>query len=352
MFSALILSIINPFIFYYFGINLVCINDLGILFYFVEPGCVFFTNLIFFHDEVCLFLVWILVFTYWMLYCILIDHIYFIKPSKFNVLNDNGNSFIFYLMLCFTTWYNFIFSIYSFILNNLNIELYNSHYNPITFRILNIFFNFIKTSLLVTLGSQSPKNFKNIDDFTFFEEKSIQKVILNKYDINTKLLFSGINSNILSLQGKLLEVEELYLLTNLSTDYNILILNDISPNYTNNILIEDSKDIYSDFFGNIKWLSSRSLDLSNPNTLYLTEHVAGSILNYFTYFRYSKNFVFPFCNKSERHQFINSYEDTYNYNYIFNINLNLQETFFIIDVLTKYLIFLILLLIFLMIFFL
>ncbi len=53
---------------YYFGIQMYpseyFLNDLGIIFYFTEPGSVFFTNLITFHDEVCFFPVWILVFTY------------------------------------------------------------------------------------------------------------------------------------------------------------------------------------------------------------------------------------------------------------------------------------------------
>jgi len=272
----------SNFFSYYFSLDLCSFNDIGELFYFTDPGCVFFTNLIFFHDEVCFFSVWILVFTYWMLYSILIDHIYYIKPSKFNVVDPNC-TYVDVIMTFYNSWYSSIISFYSLILNNLSIEPSNYYYNNFFFWVINNFFNIIKNSILYTLGRLSSKNFKNIDDFYFFEEKSIQKSLLNRFDLNSKLLFSGSNSHILSIQGKLLEIEELYSLTNFSTDYNILILNKISHIYTTNN--------------------------DDPNACVIRN-------------------VFPFRYNQLSNQFNDDFLFTYKSNYIFNININLQETFF------------------------
>ena len=63
------------------------------IFYFTEPGSVFFTNLIFLHDEICFFLIWILTFTYWMLYNILKDHIYSINSIINNSHLNAQNKF-------------------------------------------------------------------------------------------------------------------------------------------------------------------------------------------------------------------------------------------------------------------
>jgi hypothetical protein len=94
---------------------------------------------------------------------------------------------------------------------------------------------------------------------------------LEIYDIEDRSIFSGA-PNTLSLQGKLLELEELYLLSNLSTDYNILAFTTIAQKYR--------------------------LKTKKSNNLI-----------------YDSSF--------------NSYEEpTYNSNFIFNLNLNLQEKFF------------------------
>lgn len=69
---------------YFFGLD--NFSQISIIIYFIEPASVFFTNLIYFHDEVCIFLVYILIFTYWMLYSILNDHIYQIPKSFVNSL--------------------------------------------------------------------------------------------------------------------------------------------------------------------------------------------------------------------------------------------------------------------------
>lgn len=69
-------SILN----YYFLSNvfyhITCLNDLASLFYFTDPGSVFFTNITIFHDEVCFYLLFIIILKYGMLYSILSDHIY------------------------------------------------------------------------------------------------------------------------------------------------------------------------------------------------------------------------------------------------------------------------------------
>lgn len=43
--------------------------------------------------------------------------------------------------------------------------------------------------------------------------------LLSHFDVGSKVLFSGCDSNLISLEGKLLEMEEVYLLSSLSIDY-------------------------------------------------------------------------------------------------------------------------------------
>src|SRR5688500_10288197 len=124
------------------------LNDLGIIFYFTEPGSVFFTNLISFHDEVCFFPVWILVFTYCMLYSILIDHIYHIDFIKLNKPNLLTNILIFFR-------HSFITASQGLLLNHMNSKDY---------WITNIFSDCIKNIILSGFGYASSKDLKSISD--------------------------------------------------------------------------------------------------------------------------------------------------------------------------------------------
>lgn len=313
------------FIHEYFCIKPTCLNDLGAIFYFTEPGSVFFSNLISFHDEVCFFLVWILVFTYWMLYSILVDHTYFIKPTKlhvsFSYLVLPIKYIIFFYTKCFTS---IIISSITY-LNSSN----NGFYSPTLINLIqNKILTFIKKSVLSFLGLQYSNNIKNIDDFSFFEEKSVHKALLHNFDIKSKLLFSGTNSNILSIQGKLLEIEELYLLPNLSTDFNILILNKRTTTY----FTKARQRFYSyqrNYLTKNKWVSTRSRDLALHRTYIISETLVANILNSFkNYSRKKKQPLFPYCSTIEKKQYLNNKSYVYKYNNIFNIDLNLQETFF------------------------
>ncbi len=159
-------------------------NDLGLIFYFTEPGSVFFTNPISFHDEVCFFPVWILVFTHWMLYSILTDHIYHI-----DFVNSNKpNLFTNILIFC---RYRIITAAYASLLNHTSSsDLWDSD-SPKSFWITNLFSNYVKNIILSSLGYSSSKDLKSLSDFSFFEEKGIENLILNKYDIYSKSLFTG-----------------------------------------------------------------------------------------------------------------------------------------------------------------
>lgn len=190
------------------------------VFYFTDPGCTFFANLTFFHDEVCFFLVWILVFTYWMLYSILVDHTYYINNTKYGTslfsTIDKFNPIKFNL---------YIISLFKLIFNFLNTNSYYSESNISTY---------LKKFLLAILGNQSNNFAKNYNDISFFESNS-QSSILDTYEYSSKVIFSGTNSNILSIQGKLLDIEEIFLLTQLSTDYNLVKFDKISNIITNYI---------------------------------------------------------------------------------------------------------------------
>jgi hypothetical protein len=151
----------------------------------------------------------------------------------------------------------------------------------------------MKKSILYLAGAQFSKNFQSLNDFSFFEEKDIEKLILNKYDINTKLLFSGINSNILSTHGKLLEIEELFLLTHLSIDYNILI-------YSNQYRVIGTRDdefeyveplISNDIIDNIYsfGIDDESEDYSKEDFI-ITEQMALNFLNHSNSFDLNKKF--------------------------------------------------------------
>ncbi len=130
-----------------------------------------------------------------MLYSIIIDHIYHIDFVKLNKVN------IFTNIMKFLR-HGVITASQGLLLNNMNNNLLSDS---------------IKKIILSSFGYTSSKDLKSLSDFSYYEEK----LILEDYDIKSKSLFTG-TSNIISIQGKILEIEEIYFLSNLSTDYNIL----------------------------------------------------------------------------------------------------------------------------------
>jgi cytochrome c oxidase subunit 2 len=271
---------INPFLYYFLGID--NFSQLSIVIYFVEPASVFFTNLIYFHDEVCIFLVYILVFTYWMLYIILDDHIYTVSAknkelsigltsiiSKINIDTYNTFTIRFFIFL-----YNILFYIkdmeqsYFFKkIENYLISLNHPKADKLIYY-LYCFTYFIKVIFFSIFGFQSASNLKFTSKFLFFKENNLFSLFENHYNVNNKLLFSGCDSNILSIQGKFLEMEDIHSLSKLSVKYNLVNLfafvnNILVPNIdnmnsfsenidithnTNKLLKNDLDDVYLYFF--------------------------------------------------------------------------------------------------------
>lgn len=278
---------------FYFQVQPLFFNDLGKLFYFAEPGSVFFTNIIFFHDEVCFFLILILVFTYWMLYVILFDHIYYSEDSLFNIYHDRDN------ILCI--FYDFVINYsyyYYYIILFLSKKLIDITSKPFNFSKEHHLF-YLHSNILYILGLESSSSFKTIDDFSFFDDTNSNNLLLNNYDIHKKFLFSGTNSNIISIQGKLLELEELSLLSNLSIDYNHMLLNNIISYYKYYALLNLTR-----YFGYIPYFG---VDIAAKLT---PVKDIDAMLEFLI-----EEKTIPFF-------------DEYTTNVIFNININMQESFF------------------------
>lgn len=107
-----------------------------------------------------------------MLYSILIDHIYhidFVKYNKYNVLTN-------ILIFC---RHRLIIAVYYLLLNEI-IPLLQKHSvhldSPKYFWLINLFSNYIKNIILYSLGCQTSKDFKSINDFSFFEEKGLENL--------------------------------------------------------------------------------------------------------------------------------------------------------------------------------
>lgn len=178
------------------------------------------------HDEVCIYLVVVLVFVYWMLYSILMDHIFFIKTSskncKFLYKTKDDFTFFEYILLNFFSYLN---NIEQFLLNKqLNLVLFisSNKKESLSLKFLNnliSIINYLKIFLLFFEGFQY-SNMKFIYNFYYIVGEN-NNLNLN-YNLNNKLLFSGCDSNILSVQGKFIEMEDTYLLSNLSYDLFIV----------------------------------------------------------------------------------------------------------------------------------
>lgn len=215
---------------YFFSID--NLNEINLILFFNEPASILFTTLIMLHDEVCIYLVVVLVFVYWMLYSILMDYIFVIKNNnvKYNffftstdyIVKDNFTFFEYFILHYYL--YYFIEIDWELLDPIFCKELYDTEFLSDHFS-----FFYPKTFLWFFEGFQSNNkmrylaNFYYIIEEGFFDHDDYDYIINNNnYDLNNKLLFTGCNSNILSLQGKFIEMEDIYLLSNLSYDLFIV----------------------------------------------------------------------------------------------------------------------------------
>jgi hypothetical protein len=195
-------------------------------------------------------------------------------------------------------------------------------------------------SLLYSLfGFQPSNNFHSLSDFSFFNQTHTQKLILDKFDISDKYLFSGLNSNLISIEGKLLEIEELYLSTHVSLDKFILSYNNIV--YKNISSIYQNIKITLDNISNVEiQYNSSSLLLENiyntplyvnifDNINKIKEDLYNSLFSYLSYTSYfdkiktpSNDSLFEF----ESSKLIEITESKYNN--ILNMDLDFQESSF------------------------
>jgi hypothetical protein len=76
----------------------------------------------------------------------------------------------------------------------------------------------------------------------------------DKFDLNSKILFSGCNS--ISLDGKLMEMEELYLLSQASIEYNLFKSEFILNTIYNELLNEKFVSVKSIFFPKDRYINS------------------------------------------------------------------------------------------------
>jgi hypothetical protein len=150
-----------------------------------------------------------------MLSSVLNDHIFLINsinkshinPAFINKIRSIYGFWLFYVIktvlgniyLAYNTVYE------NNLLNDNNKEtIIQNFYLNILFLIINI------------IGLSSHKNLKKISNYKLFKTSDSKVTI---YNINSKTLFSGC-SNYLSAQGKLLEMEEVFLTTQSSLNYN------------------------------------------------------------------------------------------------------------------------------------
>lgn len=113
------------------------------------------------HDEICIYLVVVLVFVYWMLYSILMDHIFIIKSSNNNCkfLYETKDDFTFfeYIILNFFFYLN---NIEQFLLNKqlkLVLSLSSNKKESLSLKFLNKLINitnYLKFFLLFFEGFQ------------------------------------------------------------------------------------------------------------------------------------------------------------------------------------------------------
>lgn len=272
----------------------------GKYFSFIEPGSSFFANIIFFHDEVCYYLVLILVFTYFMLYHIIIKHLfnynidnYFLNNVDSNFFTDNINfnnnnntsqkkgTFLF-IILKFIFKYN---NYYFFFINYYYIFILNFFYN--NFNNISFFFEYNDSSfkffsnILYIFGLDTSINFKNIVDYSFFYESILNNNTNFLYDLNhinkRIFLFSTLNTYYnLDIFGKLLNSTEISVIKNTSIDYNLYSLNNILP-----ILYKSNLD-----------RSYQNYTFDSINTYIIYNYILNVKLNFQENFFYKKKFLY------------------------------------------------------------
>jgi len=247
-----------------------------------------------------------------MLYSILKDHMYFINNTydRYNMLE------YFYLYLDVIV----IKLFFRYIVKN----------NPR-----------VNSFLYSLFGFQPSNNFQVLSDFTFFKQTQSDKLILDKFDISDKYLFSGVNSNLLSIEGKLLEIEELYLSTHVSLDkfilsYNDIVYNNISSIYQNiKTSLDNISNVeiqYSFSLPVIENIYNTSLYINIfDNVNELKEDVYNSLFSYLSYTSYfDKTKILSNTNDSlfqfESSKLIEITESRYNN--ILNMDLDFQESSF------------------------
>jgi len=214
--------------------------------------------------------------------------------------------------------------------------------------VIKLFFRYIVknnprvNSFLYSLfGFQPSNNFQVLSDFTFFKQTQSDKLILDKFDISDKYLFSGVNSNLLSIEGKLLEIEELYLSTHVSLDkfilsYNDIVYNNISSIYQNiKTSLDNISNVeiqYSFSLPVIENIYNTSLYINIfDNVNELKEDVYNSLFSYLSYTSYfDKTKILSNTNDSlfqfESSKLIEITESRYNN--ILNMDLDFQESSF------------------------
>lgn len=248
------------------------------------------------------------------MYSILTDHIYIIKSSIFIPLTSKIQT------LSPIRFYLFFLLKFHFFLNLFSINLYNYYYDNVFFTFINNIISYIYNFLLFLLGNQTNTYYDNMDSPSFFNDDSLQSSLFNTYDDSSKVLFSDNNSNIFSLQGKLLNIEELFLLTKLSSDLNLLKFNRIYPLYTKFIEKQSTNSfiiLLNKYYSNIE---------NNNNSLSLGKLIKFFILILIYIDKFLSIFRLPKVKPEISNNF---YSNNYsNSNFIFNINFNIQDLFF------------------------
>lgn len=317
-----------------------------------------------------------------MLYSILNDHIYKLPTCFINKLffvsqtNMYSSSiYNYFIKKSFIIIFNILFYIKdiqnTFFFKKIEKILINLN-NPKADKILYFLYcviYFIKFFIFSIFGFQYTTSMKFLSNFSFLNDDELSNKFINHYDLNNKLLFSGCDSNILSLQGKFFEMEDVYLLSQLSFDFNLLKLEEfikeiLTPDFKTSLNINisnngevikdpimyswktwnDSNDIFNiynylyDLFNNeVKYfidiknivnnnnLFNGDLELMADNTV-LDEIYCERILYFVDLFRsYNNEFCKQINDSSEIDEFFIIKSDT---NKILRQNLNFQESFY------------------------
>jgi hypothetical protein len=186
-----------------------------------------------------------------MLYSILKDHMYkiptcFINTKIFSLpvtifINESSSYYNRAIQKFFIILFNLLYYIKdiesSFIFKEIEKFLINLN-NPKADKILyylHCVIYFLKFFFFSIFGFQYTAFLKFLSNFSFLNEDNISNKFINHYNLNNKLLFSGCDSNVLSIQGKFFEMEDVYLLSQLSFDLNLLKLEE----FINQIIIPD-----------------------------------------------------------------------------------------------------------------